>query len=493
MITMQKYLTTAVLSVMCMLTTASICQDISQVSEADIALQRDYIDADLSLMLGDYNSAKDKYTSIYKQDRSNHAAAYGLARSYAASEQIEDAKKYISVAIELAPGNKWYRLWHANYYRDLGDHVTALTSYRALYLAEPTDRYFAENYAYSLLETGKTEEALAILDQYEAAVGRQELLTKKKWSIYDGQGNTHAALAELIALAEAHPKNDRLWLNAAKYADQIGDRAIADEASKMALAINPINIEAKRLSEKYKKAENVSEGKDLSVLMGDPTVQLDGKIMSILPMVTALSVQQLNDQEVEKLDAYTTAIAAAHPTSAKALAVRADVLLYNNQYEAAIPVYQKAIEIDDTKFSMYSNLLYILYRLNESANLLSTAEEAIDYFPNEVTAYYYYSRALTETGDYEEAVSMINEGSMIAGDRPELKQLMNVAKSYNHLRQGDITAATVIADQLEVEDGWAQELLGDIATQKGDKAAAIQHYERAAQLLNEPRLSQVNE
>jgi tetratricopeptide (TPR) repeat protein len=486
-------LAAVVLLISCLLVKPITGQDLTQMSEADIAQQRDYIDADLSLLLGDYSSAAEKYTTLYKQDRSNHAAAYGLARAYAAAERIEDAKKYISTAIKLAPDNKWYKLWHANYYRDLGDHANALISYKALYMSEPTDRYFAENYAYSLLETGQDDKAIKVLDEYEQAVGRQELLTKKKWSIYDSQGEKAKALTELVELASANPSNDRLWLNAAKYADQIGDSDVAGMASGKVLALNPLSLEAKRLNNIHEGDESRADEGDLGDLLSDPSVDLDDKILTILPMVTDLSNQKLATEEVDQLDSYTLAIATAHPSSAKALALRADVLMLSNQYEAAVPLYKDAIQIDDSKYSMHSNLLYLLYRLDEGGQLLAAAEAAIDYFPNEVTAYYYYGRALTKKGKYADALSTIKEGSMIAGNNPALKQMLRVAEAYNYLESDKVEEAKAIADDLETNDGWAQELLGDIATTKGQAATAKKHYQKAAKLLNEPRLNQMND
>lgn len=464
-------------------------QDIKQVTEEEVATERDYIDADLAFMLGDYDKAITSYKELYNADRSNHAAAYGMARSYAALEDIESAKKYIGVARKSQPDNKWYTLWYANYMRDMGQHEQALEAFSALNQAYPGDRYFAENEAYELLALGKPIEAIAVLDAYESLAGRQELITKKKFEIYDNLGNTEKALSELEALANLHKSNGRLWLNLAKYAEEVGNEDVAIKAMQKAHTLDPLNIEAKQLHNRLVGSASTTND-DLLVLLRDRTGSVTNKVVAVMPMVNQLAQGSLTEADAVNLMAYGQAIREAHPGSAPALALHADILLHSNKYVEAADLYKQAIAIDDGLFSLYDNLLYALLRTDQTEELLKYGAESLDYFPNEVNAYYYYSRALSISDASQEARSIAQEGRLVAGGRTSLVRLLNVAMAYSYMAENNTTKADEILQNLNLNDGWVQEALGDLALQLGKSTVAKKHYKMAGELLHEPLLLQ---
>lgn len=466
-----------------------------RISEQEAVDEKDYVTADIALLTGDYEEAKAQYKSLYEADRSNHAVCYGLARAYGASEDLESAEKYILKAISLAPANRWYRVWHGNMMRDIGRDGAALESYQ--YLAEkyPEDRYFVENYAFTLLKLGEADQAIAVLDAYEARKGVQELLTKKKFEIYDARGDISKAVQELEKLVKAYPQEDRLVHNLGAYLSKQGMDTEAIEVYKRQLKTNPSDSESKmRLA--ALDGNDTAPSETIDSLLNDGIIGLDTKIRAMVPYIENIALQKSSQSEISTALLRAERLAKTYPTAAKSQALLGDILFLTGKYQECIDAYQKTLQLNSSNYAVWNNLMHAQLRSSTVSDRLATAESAIDYYPNEVTAYTYYSRALIDDKNYDTAVTYLQEAQLVSGKNAELLSNVYATRAYLHLSRNAVAKARAAIDMATGELAIVYDIAGDVSLAEGNDKQALASYKSSYSLLADPtvalKISQLN-
>ena len=111
----------------------------------------------------------------------------------------------------------------------------------------------------------------------------------------------------------------------------------------------------------------------------------------------------------------------AHPNDPKTWSLSGDLLYHTDQIDAALSRYRSCIKLNPTVFSVGENTLAILNEQNNYGDLLQTAEQAMDAFPNQATAYYYFGIAAREKGDADEAIRQLQQATLMAGNNLPLR------------------------------------------------------------------------
>ncbi|NJL74268.1 MAG: hypothetical protein HC892_03705 [Saprospiraceae bacterium] len=116
------------------------------------------------------------------------------------------------------------------------------------------------------------------------------------------------------------------------------------------------------------------------------------------------------------------ALMEAHPQEAKAYAVYADLLYHSGQRQAARKAYENTIELDESVYTVWEQLLYILQEERDFAALKKTSETALELFPNQTHIYLMNGLALHELDLKEEAVEILQEALLVAGNNIFMQQ-----------------------------------------------------------------------
>lgn len=450
------------------------------ITEKEAANQKKFIEADASLFLGDYETAIEKYREIYNEDRTNDAVAYNMARAYAGMGNIESADKYIKVAIKLVPSNKWYRLLHANLMRDEQRHSEALDSYAWLANEEPDNRYFVENYAFTLLTLERPDEALQVIDAWEDREGVSEVFSRKKFEIYDAQGKSNAAALELQKLASAYKNDTRLWNNLASYLVKTGDKEKAKTAYDHILSIEPKNADAKIKRAQLDEKNGNSNSAQFMAIMEDENINSDDKVIVLIPLLEKV-VMKKDSADLTTLLLACQSLQGQYPKNAKVNAIYGDALFHSSQYKEAIVAYKNTIQVNNKVYPTWANLMHAQARIDAYKDLEKTAYDAIDLFPNQVSAYYYYGIAAAANGNFSDADGYLSEAYMIAGSNNSLKQLVKIGQARRYFLDNKLDKASEILSAFDTKDlsQMGLELSGDIAFKSGNKQKAISLWEQA--------------
>ncbi|MFN7117538.1 MAG: tetratricopeptide repeat protein [Saprospiraceae bacterium] len=418
----------------------SLAVSAQQLSEKDIALQEKFIDASRERILGNYDKAAAIYEDILKEDPNNHAVAYELSRLYDTLDKGDKALEFIKKSISIAPDNEWYQRFLADVYQKQGKNLDAATLYEGLVKKEPDNEYFYHRWAYFLLRANEYSKALKVYDELEKRKGISEDIIRRKHSLYVGLGNNKKAAEELERLIAAFPSNPDYYHSLAGFYEQLGENELAKQVYRRLLAFAPEDPRASMAlagTPKGSAANNdVQYLQSLRPIFQKSDVSIDLKIQKLIPFIT--KVAETGDATLAAAALELTQILETiHPDEAKSYAASADLLYYSGDKAKALEKYKKTLDLDDTVFLVWEQLLRIYEESRDFANLRKASESAMDIFPNKASIYYMNGIANDELNRPEDALDVLEQATRMVGNDGQLLAKIQVRKGlvYSDLKQ----------------------------------------------------------
>lgn len=407
-------------------------------TEAEVDLQSMFIAAAQYKILGDYDKAIELYEQVLKKDSKNHATAYEVARVYDVMDKDELALKAIKKAVDLDASNMWYQMFLADVYQKMSQDKKAAQVYKSLVKIYPENEYHYYKLAFFLVRAKETSEAIKVYDQMEKQFGINEEFIRRKHALYAGLGDNKKAVKELQKLINKFPDNTDYYHLLAGFYEQIDDKKAAKATYKKILAINPNDAQAKLAT--TNKNDDVVYLNTLKPIFSEAEEDIDVKIKALFPYLNKVvaagaSNPTLADATLELADILTQ----THPEEAKAYSIQGDLFYHTGQLDKAKSSYQKTIELDNSVFPVWEQLLYLHAEQYDMDALLKTSEAAMDLFPNQAKAYYMNGLANIETQQYNQATSSLEQAALMARRKPELKIdiLAKLGVAYSELKKYD--------------------------------------------------------
>lgn len=463
-----------------------------KVPEAEVNRQSRFIDAERERLLGHFDKALEGYKQFLYENPDNGAAWYGLARTYTSLKDLVNALDAIAKAVTLEPDNEWYLTYQADLYEQTGQVKDAVRIYENLTKRFPQTTEFLERLAYLAVLAGDPQTGLKTLDRLEKLTGVTEETADKKHLIYVGMGEIKKAAAELQKLADTYPHELQYRHHLAEFYERNGDPNAARKVYEDILRHDPGDPVAK-LAVLQKTGSDETYLQSLKPLFQDPGVSIDAKVKEILPYFSKLEgnaapglVQALLDlgQLVEK----------THPDDAKAWSLSGDLFYYANRQEEALARYRTCIKLKPNVYSVWENALSILAEQKNYDELLQLAEKAMDDFPNQASAYYYYGMAAAEKGNPDYAIAQLEQATLIAGNNLALRLDIIDQIGLALLRKKDFNGAVARYEQVLGKGGDKHagilEHLGDALFQAGERNKALEYWQKAQKIAPNPGLEQ---
>ncbi len=386
-------------------------------SQADVDLQALFIEAGREKLLGNYEKAEEAYQKVLERDVDNDAALYELARVLAKQDKDEEALKAIQKAVQEDDANEWYKFFLAEHFQEMGRDRDAANVYETLVKRNPDkeDYYFKQ--AFYLVRAGEPKQALNVYDALEAKMGVNEKIARRKHQLYIGTGDMKKAAAELQRLIDAFPQQLRYYNLLAGFYEQIKDNDQVRAVYQQILELDPDNAKAKMAVAGAVREQSGGEMAFLNSLkpvFENPDVQLDVKIKEILPLIQQAS-NESNQTMLPALLELSKILVNVHPDEAKAHAAYADLLYYADEKDEAVAEYEQTLELDETVYLVWEQLLYLYKEQEAYDKLVERSENAMDIFPNQAEIYYLYGLGQTENGEYRDALSVLNQALLMSG------------------------------------------------------------------------------
>ncbi len=453
------------------------------IPEEEVNRQSAFLDAERERLLGNWDKAIDIYKKFLLENPTNDAGLYGLARSQAGAKDMENAVESIRRAIAADPTNVWYSTYYADLLEQAGRYAEAAKVYEGLTKTSPDEPIFFQRQAYLATLSGDGKTALKALDRLEKLTGVTEETASKKHLIYVKLGDNKRAAAELQKLADAEPDEPEHLRRLAHFLEEIGDKAAAKPVWEKLKKRNPNAPEAAlALVDKAKNSSDAAYLENLKPLFRDPKISIDAKVKELLPFFPKLDKGD-DAALTQALLELGNLLETAHADDPKAWSLSGDLQYHANHPDAALEKYRRCLGLNPKVFSVWPNTLEILAARHDFLEMLHTAERALDAFPNQPAAYYYYGVAAAETGKMDDAIAQLDQGLLMAGNNLSLRLDMLDALATAFLKKKQPEEVKTRLEPMLGKGGEKHpgilEDLGDAYALAGDRAKALEYWQKA--------------
>jgi tetratricopeptide (TPR) repeat protein len=369
--------------------------------------------------LENYEHAEKCFLAIIKIDKNHGASLYHLALIMELKQDNEAALSYAKLAALIDPNNEWYLLVLAGMYEVNLEYSEASTLYQQITTKNPknVDAYYY--WINTLAAEGKWREMIEVMDLLEGQMGFSEELSMEKEKLYLRGGDVDGAIGEVEGILEKDPKNSKYLNVLAELYQKKGDSEKALVLFDQIIALNPNDPYVHlSLSDYYKDlGEKEKAAKELQLAFENPELGIDPKVRILLGYFTLEGIKEDKKEEAFQLG---HAITQTHPEEAKAHSVYGDLLYRIDSNQLALVHYKKAIEFDDSKFVLWSQILILESEQQDFTLMYTDANKAIELFPAQPTFYLFKGIAAVQKKKYEEGIAALNTGKELVYDNNQM-------------------------------------------------------------------------
>lgn len=387
-------------------------------------------------LLGNYEEAEKQFRATLNIDPDHDASMFELARIYRRQDRLGDAIQLMERATEISTKNEWYYLTLTDLYKLTFQIEKLIQTQERLIAAFPDRTDYQYDLAMAYIITEDFRKAIAVYDNIELIIGKDEGLSLQKKDLYLRMNRTRQAISEIESLVEAYPGNIRyLQILAETYLDTGNERKALETYQQIA-EIDPgnpfIHIS---LADLYHRQGNEQKFLDeLRLGFAIATLDLDTKIQVLLSFFT---FEEFYDTKKETVLDLATILIGAHPDESRAQALYGEMLFRNGKLEEALEVIDKVLESDVSRYSVWEQKLFIENDIRDSDAILKTSLRAMELFPMQPLPYLFNGFANYQLKDWDAARRSLENGVMLVVDNDflEAQFYSTLGDVYNQLKE----------------------------------------------------------
>lgn len=379
---------------------------------AELTIGTMYHDAVKAKLIGNKEQAITLFKEVLKTDPDNHAAMYELAKLLIENDNLLEAAPYARQAIKLDPSNIWYQRINADLFAYEGKFNEAAKIYKKLLQEYPDEPEFIFDLAY-VYERGKNyKEAIKAYDDLEELIGIDDNVSLQKEKLYLRINDLEGAARELNKLIETFPDNSRFYGMLAELYEKNNMPEKALQIYNDLLETDPDNpYAAFALANYYHEKGNKEKFEEyIHQAYQNPELNIDVKIGFLLNFVD--NVKNSPDKRAEAFK-LANLVVQTHPSDAKGYALYGDLLYHSDSSSAALEQYNKALDINNSIFSVWQQVMLITADMQQFDSLMVVSQEAMELFPNQPMPYYFNGIAKNQLKKHESAVRVLDQALLI--------------------------------------------------------------------------------
>ncbi|MBO6516140.1 MAG: tetratricopeptide repeat protein [Bacteroidia bacterium] len=373
-----------------------------------------YFSAAKQKVLGNYNEAAKQFAEALKIDPNSHDVMYQMANLNMAVSDFHNAVYWAENSMLANPKfNYWYAGQLAQAYNKVGEFTKSAAIFEVMMDEEPERRRNYEEASRQYVNAGQFKKSIEILEKYVDRFGINEDAARLLESLNFQIGKPKEALAWMKKLVESDPDDIR-------YQGLLAESYSRDEKWEEAKAIyfrilskEPQNGYANfGLSEIYQKSnEEDSSFHYLQLAFEDKLVPLEMKLKVVGSFFPHL---QSNEKMKEQAIQLTSKLINVHDQEAKAFLAHGDILHASGDLLGARESLLQATKISGSDIGIWRKLLSIDDELDDLEMLKEDSKNALELFPSQPFLYIINSYACFATDQFQEAITVAEEGMDIA-------------------------------------------------------------------------------
>ena len=397
-----------------------------------------YLDGSKEMVLENREKAKELFEKVLDKDSLHAPSHYQLARIYKKNNEWEQAEKHIRKASETKPENKWYKIEFAKILKTQQEYKEAISVYNEVIekFSNRPDLYLDIAQLYMMV--GDHEKAVKALDELEKLVGIHKRLIIQKQKLYLKLGKQQKAVEEIQKLIENNPQNVDYYNMLANLYVKTEQYTKARETYEKVKQLDTTNANVHiNMADLYKKqGKEDSAFRELKRGFKSQALELQSKIQIL---TSYYSISEMYSGQ--KAQAFTLAeiLVETHPNESNSHAIYADFLYKDERLDKAEKQFEKAIELNSSKFYNWESYLNILLQKSKFEKLKKKSTEAQELFPMQPTPYFFAGIAELQLENYKSAEEYLLEGQDMVADNEQLEIQFNtyLGDVYNELGQYD--------------------------------------------------------
>lgn len=372
-----------------------------------------------------------RYVEKYPGDPNGH---FELARLLADKKNLQDAITQVEEAVALNPGNSWYRLFAADLYQYAGRYNDAIKIYEHLIADEPDniDHYY--QLANLFLSAEKYNDAIRIYNQIETKIGVTEEISLQKQKIFLLQKDYNEAEDEVRSLIKAFPGETKYMAILAELYMALNKQDKAFELYQQILATDPDDPYIHMtLADFYRKQGNKEKAfEELKLGFANPSLDIDTKVAILLSFY---NINQVFDELKDEAETLAAILISTHPNNPKGYSIAGDLFVQDQKYKEARDVFDKAVELDSSKYLIWEEILRLDVMLEDYDHLLKYGKTAVELFPEQPGAYIMNGIAMFQKKQFTEALDQFNRAlTLLVSDNDIIAQVyMHLGDTYHAL------------------------------------------------------------
>jgi tetratricopeptide (TPR) repeat protein len=368
-----------------------------------------FFNAENARVLGKSKEALQLYSEYVKKYPNNATASYNLARLQLQKMDLTLAEKNASHAVRLNPDNRYFQELYTQILAINKKTKLAEEQYDLLIKKYPQDDEYIYDKAVLHIMAKEYNKALINLNELEKRMGFNEDIIIQKKNIYLKQGETDLAIKEIEKLRQED-------YNSSKYdiiiADIYSDANRQDKVSQTFIDIEkkyPNDPMAQvALAQYYMEKNNtVKYNYFMQKVMKNKNLDVDAKITLIIPALKKLETDTVHRDEIVNM---AKSIAEESDNNKDARSLYADVLYFSRKYDQALIEYNKYLDLDKNKFSVWSQVISIYSERQQLDSVISYSKKCIEVFPKNPLPYFYAGITYVQKKEQDLAITYLVKG-----------------------------------------------------------------------------------
>jgi tetratricopeptide (TPR) repeat protein len=385
-----------------------------------------------------YNKALRTLEESRKLAPNNSAIPYQMARAYLRMEDYPNAIRYIQQALNLSKDNPNYLSLLAEIYEKQERYYEAEKVFAKLVMLKPNEVNYYYDWANAMLYQNKFKEAIRVYDDLEKKIGLEPAVIQRKQKLYLAMNQPEGALKEGKKLMESMPDDPDAYIT---QVELLMNMRKTEDARKLITELENIFPNEPRvllLSADLAKSSGKKDVqlKALEKAFDYPQLEIEIRLQVLSELYDQANTT--NDAQLKtallSLSEKTMQIFPDHP---QMQGLYAAILLESGKAAEAKNYYEKAVKLNGDNYQAWVGLVRADLMLQNYKDLARHTEQAIEYYPNNATFWFYNGTAHLVNRDYDEAVASLEQSRLLATGNQELLQNIypQLGDAYNGQKQ----------------------------------------------------------
>ena len=400
---------------------------------------------------GDTTAARRSFEQALELDSCYAPAHYALAGLNGMPGRTEHAR----MACEADPGNKFYLGLYAQTLIYDFRYEEALDAYRRLVSIEGRN---PDNYRMVALlsaQTGRRDEAVAVLDSAEVLFGRDPRLGSLKRHILLEEGQTERALKEAIEAAEALPYDPENHVVLGEIYRSTGNDSLALRSFERAMELDSTDMNTLiALAEYYNARRDYVNylGMTRRIFENDE-LPLDEKVRIFNRFTSDIRFYR---EFYPQISALARTLAVRYPKEPSVVELYGGHLIASGSIDQALELYKMRLGDEPPRLEYYTMVVDMESYLQHPDSAAHYLNRAVELFPGRAELYLQQGHIAAIAHDYDRAERHYNEGlGYVATDSLRSVVWGFIGDLYQQRSQGDNPSAeAAFARRANGEGSW---------------------------------------